>query len=678
MLAYAQKPISSQQTPAVKIALSGGIRFGQRHETNEILKLQRTSGNQTVQRLLKGNPDSPNDSPNTTSARHHPGFDFSRIPVHPSTANNVPLEANATAHHKLALGTNLAYIRTHTNEQAGASAHVLATGAADIERAHMESKLYRHAAGPGPMIAPEIVHEVIRGAGRPIPTHVRRDMEALMGHDFADVRVHTDERAGASAEAVGAHAYTVGRHIVFAPGRFDAGSVQGRRLLTHELTHAAGHPPRVPTPSGDLRISTPNEAAERHAVTASEGLNAPAVVPVPAAPTRLFRQPSVLVALTGVRINHDRVTVPPIANLSFRAIKTPANAPGVTLSIVGDDATIAAGTTINNTTGAITVAAGQTGGSAHVEASQNATGPGGSTITTTSPATAPFNFTAIPSGITSTAASLRGNAGFYGGDFTHTFTSPAGGQTALERSHVNEKFLGASGTTLNINGPLGPLHVTVNNPNSAAAGWDLDSSGAMTGPDQVSWSNTFDARPFVANASHPSPNPGLPQALTATQNFRNLTFPSQTYGTAAVASTTHRRAIEDRNNELKAVTSANAVGINEEVVEPYEGPTVFRRCRANPATIPVTAPAPSGGTSPAATTSTITVDKEGQPATPIFSIRPPNLGCTITPGGVLTPGTTSGTVTIRAGNTQNFDETTVTLTPRQVTPSPNPNPAPQP
>ena len=69
------------------------------------------------------------------------------------------------------------------------------------------------------------------------------------------------------------------------------------------------------------------------------------------------------------------------------------------------------------------------------------------------------------------------------------------------------------------------------------------------------------------------------------------------------------------------------------------------------------------------------LDAEGQSATPTFSVLPPDLGCTITPGGVLTPGTTAGTVTIRAGNIANFDETKVTLTPP---PNPNPNPTPPP
>jgi Domain of unknown function (DUF4157) len=558
---------------------------------------------------------------------NHFGFDFGRIRVHSGAPNDLPFGDN---------------------------------------------QLHRHAAGPAPGAAPVIVHEVLRGQGRPMQAAVQRDMEARLGHNFADVRVHTDERAGASAEAVAAHAYTVGRHIVFAPGLFDPGSAQGRRLLAHELTHAAAHPPGLPTPSGDLRISTPAEAAERHAVMVSEGSATPAVAP--AARPSLFRQAKGPVLLTGVTVNHSRVTVPPEPKLTFTATKAPASAPSVTFTVAGDNATIAAGTTINSATGAITVDPGQTGGSAHVEATQTVTDPSGTTITTTQ--TAPFNFSAIPSAITSTSASRRGVAGSYGGDFTHTFASPAGGQTALEGSHVNEQFPAAKGTTLNVTGKLGTLTVAVNDSNSAAAGWDLDSSGTMTGPDHVGWVNTFDARPFVANASNPSPSDVLPQELTATQNFRSLSFPSRTYGAAAVASTTHRRAIEDRSNRLKAVTSS---GISAEVEEDYAGPTVFRRCSATPASIPVAAPAAPGTKAPPAKTSTITVDAEGKVATPKFSIVPPDLGCKITAGGVLTPGTTAGTVTVHAGDAKNFDETTVTLTPPPTpTPNPNPNPTPTP
>jgi hypothetical protein len=68
------------------------------------------------------------------------------------------------------------------------------------------------------------------------------------GHDFANVRIHTDSRAVASAEAIGADAYTVGQHIVFAPGRYRPESAEGRGLLAHELAHTvqqAGRPEPV-------------------------------------------------------------------------------------------------------------------------------------------------------------------------------------------------------------------------------------------------------------------------------------------------------------------------------------------------------------------------------------------------------------------------------------------------
>src|SRR5262249_1637967 len=149
--------------------------------------------------------------------------------------------------------------------------------------------------------------------------------------------------------------------------------------------------------------------------------------------------------------------------------------------------------------------------------------------------------------------------------------------------------------------------------------------------------------PFVMNASNPTPTAALPQALNVTQNFRNLSFPSRTYGATPATSTTHRRAIEDRGS-LKAVTSAGT----QEIEQNYVGPTVFRNCTVTPSSIPVRAPAPRGGRAPPPTTATITVDTEGQRARPTFRIQGPALGCTISGRGVLTPGTTPGTVTVRA------------------------------
>lgn len=58
-------------------------------------------------------------------------------------------------------------------------------------------------------------------------------------NDFCHVRVHIDAKAGESARAVNALAYTVGRDVVFGEGQYAPGTTEGKRLLAHELTHVA-------------------------------------------------------------------------------------------------------------------------------------------------------------------------------------------------------------------------------------------------------------------------------------------------------------------------------------------------------------------------------------------------------------------------------------------------------
>jgi len=90
--------------------------------------------------------------------------------------------------------------------------------------------------------APSIIHEVLRSTGQPLGASTRHFMEPRFGHDFSQVRVHTDARAAESASAVGAHAYTVGKNVVFGRGEFAPTTSSGRRLIAHELAHVATTP----------------------------------------------------------------------------------------------------------------------------------------------------------------------------------------------------------------------------------------------------------------------------------------------------------------------------------------------------------------------------------------------------------------------------------------------------
>ena len=66
---------------------------------------------------------------------------------------------------------------------------------------------------------------------------MRAFFEPRFGQDLSHVRVHTDGAAQQSARDVNALAYTVGPHVVFGAGRYAPGTLDGQRLLAHELTH---------------------------------------------------------------------------------------------------------------------------------------------------------------------------------------------------------------------------------------------------------------------------------------------------------------------------------------------------------------------------------------------------------------------------------------------------------
>lgn len=81
-------------------------------------------------------------------------------------------------------------------------------------------------AGPAPGIT-----------GQPLDDVAREFFEPRFHHDFSNVRVHTDQRATASAETFQAAAFSVGEHLFFRPQLYAPETAEGRKLLAHELAH---------------------------------------------------------------------------------------------------------------------------------------------------------------------------------------------------------------------------------------------------------------------------------------------------------------------------------------------------------------------------------------------------------------------------------------------------------
>ena len=113
-----------------------------------------------------------------------------------------------------------------------------------------------------------------KGSGQPLEAPVRQRMEASFGADFSDVRVHSDGSAAASAQALDAHAYTVGNEIVLGDGQ-TPGSPAHERTLAHELTHVVQQRsgPVDGTPrAGNISVSDPADRFERAAESTADAV----------------------------------------------------------------------------------------------------------------------------------------------------------------------------------------------------------------------------------------------------------------------------------------------------------------------------------------------------------------------------------------------------------------------
>jgi hypothetical protein len=113
-----------------------------------------------------------------------------------------------------------------------------------------------------------VLDVVGRGGGQPLDEQTRGGMEQALGADLSDVRIHNDGAAAASAQAVQAHAYTVGNDVVFGSGLYQPDTPAGQRMLAHELTHVVQqrNGPVDGTATGDgIAVSDPSDRFEQAA-----------------------------------------------------------------------------------------------------------------------------------------------------------------------------------------------------------------------------------------------------------------------------------------------------------------------------------------------------------------------------------------------------------------------------
>ncbi|GAA3602039.1 hypothetical protein GCM10022223_17240 [Kineosporia mesophila] len=133
-----------------------------------------------------------------------------------------------------------------------------------------------------------MVPRVLSSGGRPLEEPVRAEMEARLGADFSDVRIHTGSSADRPAAEIGARAYTAGHHVVLGDGGSD------RHTLAHELTHVIqqrnGPVAGAENVSG-LKVSDPDDTFARAAEANAQRVMK-ASVPISVAPPPEVGRPS--------------------------------------------------------------------------------------------------------------------------------------------------------------------------------------------------------------------------------------------------------------------------------------------------------------------------------------------------------------------------------------------------
>ena len=142
-----------------------------------------------------------------------------------------------------------------------------ACGGHDEGTCHCHDDPAGRAGGP----APDIVYRALSSGGRPLEHGVRGAMEQRFGQDLGAVRVHAgDALSGASAAAIGARAYAVGRDVVMGAG-YDPADPRSHPTLAHELAHVLQQGARA-WAGEPLDVAAADDPAERAAETAAQPL----------------------------------------------------------------------------------------------------------------------------------------------------------------------------------------------------------------------------------------------------------------------------------------------------------------------------------------------------------------------------------------------------------------------
>ena len=252
---YAKTPDVQKSNSVLRIQRKKSSQSIKSH-ADRILFLQRTIGNQAVQRLIKSGTlqaklkiGQPGDKYEQEADRvaeavmrmPEPGV---QRQVEPEDEEEETLQSKPLANQITPLG-QVQRQEEPEEEEEMLQAKPLAEEITPLVQKQVEPEEEEEEIQPkslgGP--APEVILEMgrdiqsVKGAGQILSVSERAFFEPRFGVDFDDVRVHSDARAAHVTQSVNARAFTLRKDVVFGAGQYAPGMGEGRRLLAHELTH---------------------------------------------------------------------------------------------------------------------------------------------------------------------------------------------------------------------------------------------------------------------------------------------------------------------------------------------------------------------------------------------------------------------------------------------------------
>jgi hypothetical protein len=200
-----------------------------RLEDADVMDLQRTIGNQSVQSVM-GRPTVQRKA--DVGLPSLPGVVQTKMEVN-EPGDQYEVEADNVAHEVMTMPDPV----QREEEMPEEEMMLKRIQREEMPEEEMMMKPIQREETPDVSSTAESQIEGSRGSGAALPDDTRSFLEPRFGQDFSDVRIHTGAESHELNDQLQARAFTTGSDIYFRDGEYNPNSDAGKELLAHELTH---------------------------------------------------------------------------------------------------------------------------------------------------------------------------------------------------------------------------------------------------------------------------------------------------------------------------------------------------------------------------------------------------------------------------------------------------------